>query len=555
MKTKTLPVLALLVCSQSVLAADLPSAGSEIRQITPLPSPKPPAPELRVTPAATLPASAADNVKAKITRLHVANAQTYTEAALIAATGFTPGSELTLAQLRDLAASIADYYHQHGYFLVQVFLPAQDITNGDVTINVVEAHFGKIDVRMTTNLSEPLARDMLNDVKTGDAVTTASLESGLLLLSDVPGIKVVSTLVPGTTVGSTDLVVDIAPGPRVSGSIEADNYGNRYTGKNHLGATLNINNPAGQSDQLNLRVLTAGSDMNYGRAAYQMQFGRARAGVAYSQLNYALGEEFASLKAKGTAQISSLFGSYPLLRSRSTNLWAQANVDLRTFKDAVESTATTTDKRAKVFVAGLNGDQRDDFGGGGITNFGVNWTHGTLYIDSATAMAADAATARTAGSYDKLSINGTRVQTLTNATTLYATLTAQFAQRNLDISEKIQLGGANGVRAYPEGEAHGDQGYLLNLEGRHTLPPFWDRPTGQAQLIGFIDTGTVTINKSPWVAGQNKRTLSGFGVGLNWTDERSLVFKALVAHKLGHEKATSAPNSTTRFWLQLVKYL
>ena len=37
-------------------------------------------------------------------------------------------------------------------------------------------------------------------------------------------------------------------------------------------------------------------------------------------------------------------------------------------------------------------------------------------------------------------------------------------------------------------------------------------------LIGFVDTGTVNLNKNPWAAGDNHRTLSGAGVGLTWAD-------------------------------------
>ena len=45
-----------------------------------------------------------------------------------------------------------------------------------------------------------------------------------------------------------------------------------------------------------------------------------------------------------------------------------------------------------------------------------------------------------------------------------------------------------------------DQGYVLKLEARLRLPKFSERMPGQMQLIGFVDTGTVTLNKNPWDA-------------------------------------------------------
>jgi len=77
---------------------------------------------------------------------------------------------------------------------------------------------------------------------------------------------------------------------------------------------------------------------------------------------------------------------------------------------------------------------------------------------------------------------------------------------------------------------------------------------GQAHLVGFVDTGTVTLNKNPWFAGQNSRTLSGAGIGLTWTDYGNLVVRAYYAHKLGSAVATSAPDKNGRFWIQAVKY-
>ncbi|WP_318531834.1 ShlB/FhaC/HecB family hemolysin secretion/activation protein, partial [Pseudomonas huaxiensis] len=85
-----------------------------------------------------------------------------------------------------------------------------------------------------------------------DAVRSAELERSLLLLSDTPGVEVKSTLKPGASVGATDLLVDVTPGPLLSGSVDADNYGNRYTGEYRLGGTLNVNSPLGLGDRLTL---------------------------------------------------------------------------------------------------------------------------------------------------------------------------------------------------------------------------------------------------------------------------------------------------------------
>eukprot|EP01031_Cornospumella_fuschlensis_P003860 gene3860-4813_t len=118
----------------------------------------------------------------------------------------------------------------------------------------------------------------------------------------------------------------------------------------------------------------------------------------------------------------------------------------------------------------------------------------------------------------------------------------------------MELGGMNGVRAYPQGEAYGDDGYLINLEARYLLPKFSERIPGEMHLIGFVDTGSVTINKNPWAAGLNRRNLGAYGVGASWGESDNFLVRAYYARKLGSEATLSAPETSGRFWIQAIKY-
>ena len=301
-------------------------------------------------------------------------------------------------------------------------------------------------------------------------------------------------------------------------------------------------------------MLTAGSGLNFARASYQLHYGKATVGLAYSHLGYALGREFAALGAHGTADIASLYGSYPLVRSRNDNLYVQLGLDARKFRDVVDSASSVTDKTSHVLTAGLYGDHRDKLGGGGLTVYALALGAGQLNIQTPAVRAIDAATAQSNGGYGKLVFSVSRLQAVTDQLSLYASGNGQAASKNLDVSEKMELGGMYAVRAYPEGEAYADQGLVASLEARWLAPAFSDRMPGQMQYIGFVDAGSVTVNRNPWTAANNSRTLSGAGVGLIWTSLDNLVLKAFYAHKLGNQPATSAPDSSGRFWVQAVKY-
>jgi len=548
-KSKLIPC-ALLAISQGVFAQQLPTAGGQMQQIPPTPVPQKVPPKVTVAPvdtAAAAPASEA-GVKIVVARLNVSGAKVFSEAELRKETGFVAGRELALGDLRAMAGKIAAFYHRNGYFLAQAFLPAQDVKDGIVTIAVLEGRYGQVTLRNTSGVSDGLANDLLGGLHTGDIVAVAPLEHRLLLLSDLPGVQVKSTLVPGTTAGASDLIVDLAPGPRVSGSVDADNAGNRYTGAARVGATVNLNDPTGHGDQATLRVLTSGSGLNYARISYQAQAGKLKVGVAYSALRYELGREFGPLDANGTAQIASVYANYPLIRSRNANLYAQVNVDAKRYEDKVDSAQTSADKTARVLSASLYGDRRDSLGGGGLNNFSLTWSTGEIDLQTPSLRAFDAASARSNGHYNKLGFSAARLQNVTDTVSLYGAINGQAASKNLDVSEKMELGGMYGVRAYPEGEAYADQGYVLNLEARMAL-------TARLQLIGFVDHGSVTTNKNPWTTGPGRRTLSAAGIGLSWADTANdFGVKAYYAHKLGNDKALSAPDAAGRFWIQAVKY-
>src|SRR6185436_17375534 len=287
--------VAVLALSQSAFAqpAINPGSGFQLQTIPPAPVPQRAIPEIRIEQGGAPVLQGADSIRFAVRTLRVTGQTLYPEAELVAIAAFQPG-ELTLADLRGMASRIADHYHRNGYFVAQAYLPAQDIKDGSVTVTVLEGRYGTITLRNETNLSNSLANRLLEGLNSGDIIAIGPLEHRLLLLSDLPGVVVRSTLVPGAAVGTSDLLVDVTPGQRVTGSVEADNGGSRYTGENRIGGSVYLNDPLGLGDQAGLRVLTSGSGLKYGRAFYQLQVGRARIGVAYTALEYRLGKEFAA---------------------------------------------------------------------------------------------------------------------------------------------------------------------------------------------------------------------------------------------------------------------
>ena len=137
-----------------------------------------------------------------------------------------------------------------------------------------------------------------------------------------------------------------------------------------------------------------------------------------------------------------------------------------------------------------------------------------------------------------------RQQRLGEHFSLLLALSGQQASKNLNSSEKFSLGGASGVRAYPQGEGSGDQGVLGTLEVRRSL-------TEQLQAAVFYDAGTVDINHTAFAPGANTRSISGAGLGLNGQIGK-LQFKTSVAWRIkGGNAMSDTANRNPRWWAQV----
>lgn len=539
---------ALTLLSLSVMAATAPDAGQSQQNLDQRPLQLPGKQRLELNlPDAPSTEAKSGGPSLQVNRFTLQGNSAITSEELLALLADLQNRTVSLGELQAGANRITALYRERGYPLARAYIPAQEIEGGVVQIAVMEGRYGEIALNNTSRVSD-VALAPIKQLKSGDAVRSAPLERSLLLLSDTPGVEVKSTLKPGASVGATDLLVDVQPGPLLSGSIDADNYGNRFTGEYRLGGTLNVNSPLGLGDRLSLRAMGSNEDQQYGRIAYQLPIGpwATQVGVAYSDMDYQLAKDFDDLDAHGNARITSAYAIQPLVRSRDFSLYAQLQYDDKRLKDDIDLFDSKSDKRSRVVTTSLNGESRDQLFGGGINSFALAWSQGSLTIDGAANQRFDDLSAGTQGRFHKLNPSLVRLQRLTDHFSLYSQLQGQWADGNLDSSEKISLGGAYGVRAYPQGEASGDQGWLANLELRYALTESW-------QLSTFVDHGEVRLNKDTWSDGDNHRSLSGAGVGARWVASGWQI-SATSAWKLGNADPQSDVNRSPRVWVQAVRF-
>lgn len=490
----------------------IPDAGQILRELR-----QPANPGILPQPRATVEGepvqpSAQDDISVTVTAFEISGNTVISNDDLQDVLADLQGRRLSLTELKGATGRITALYRTRGYPVARAYLPAQEIKGGKVSVLILEGNFAKVQLRNASSLSDERALAYFRHAAAGVTIRSDQVDRGLLLLNDVPGVGAVrATLQPGAEVGTSDLMLEVDPGPRVTGNVALDNHGSRYTGNARLSGSLFINNLSGIGDQIAVSGLLSNRKLDYGRLGYSLPIGSdgLRAGAAYSATRYELAREFAALDAHGRATSLSLYLSYPFIRSQRGTLSGSLGVETKRLNDEIGSTATLNEKRARVVTAGLLGTYQDDLGGGAASSGELTATFGKLQIESAATLAIDEVSARTNGNYSKMYFAGNRLQRLTDQDQLWIALSAQWAGNNLDSSEKFLLGGASGVRAYPQGEGIGDQGYLATVEVRHN---FGDALQGTV----FYDAGSVKINHTVFdVNASNRRTLAGAGLGFN----------------------------------------
>ena len=504
--TRLAAALALmLVCGASAWSKTPPDAGRVLKQTTPpLEAPRPSTGPRIESPA--LSTAAPGGTQAPVRSVEITGNTVFTDAQLSPALGEVTGRSFDLAGLRELANRLSVFYRQAGYPFARAYIPAQALNNGVLRIDVVEGRYGNVS---TQGNATDVARTMpfLHNLQQGQVIESAPLERASLLLGDLPGVRVTPLVRPGQATGTGDLVVQVDRKQHLQGEVGVDNHGNRYTGQERVHANLDINSPFLLGDQVLLRSMVTAHRMWFGSAGYSLPLGGSglRGQFSIAHTYYRLAEEFASLDGTGTADVASIGLSYPVLRSQALNLSFSAQATHKRLHDEQGAAGTSSRKSSDTLPLALNFDARDGLGGGGVTYGVATFTTGRLHLDDALATT-DATTARSRGSFTKLNLDVARMQSLGGAFSVYAHVAAQWADKNLDSSESFGLGGAHGVRAYPEGEAYGDRGVLGQFELRYAAAGF--------SPYAFYDAGHVTTKVTPWSKGSNTRSIAGAGLGV-----------------------------------------
>jgi len=460
---------------------------------------------------------------------------------------------ITFNDLKSAADLIAEYYRDKGW-LIKTQIPQQDITEGVVTIEIMEATLGGVLIdNKSKRSSNTRVENWINSAIPRNApLSLSTLDRALLTLNDLPEIQVTSSLQEGKRRGETNILLTVTDKPLIDGIVGVDNFGQSSTGQNRATASLNINGPLGLGEQVNVYgIYTEGT--NYGRVALTTPIGSdgLRVGINGSYLSYrVINPSFNQLFANGTSSTGGAELTYPIIRSRPANLFLLGNYNYSSFINNA-SGETTSQYSTSVFLGGLSGNLLDGFAGGGINTGSLIASGGTVNLNTSPSLSSDVDGPQVNGNFTKLRYAANRLQAITSSLSAYLGASGQFASKNLDSSEQLYLGGPYSVRAYVTGQGNASQGNLMTFELRQTLPM-------NLLLTGFYDYANVQTYKTSYFASaplNNTYALQGLGSSIGWSGPLGLQIKAIWAMRTGTlpTLVTQSFNgnggtSSNRFW-------
>ncbi len=484
------------------------------------------------------------------------------------------GTELNKFDIAQAAAALTAYYNKKGFFDEETTLKPKSIKNGIVTLLVSERHLeaGGISVENKGQRikSEKVLKLWNSTMKPG-SMKQKEYERALLLTNDFPGVSAKVDLYYGKEDNTDDLVITVTDEDVFNGNIDIDNFGTYFTGETQVGTTLYWNSPSGNGEEIVGRFITTGKYSNFAYLDVSVPVLNydTRIGASMDYMDYELKYQSPGEGGDGSAWNANVYVKHPIVRTTDLTVEAEAKYTHTELKDndlTVELDHTKIDKG----VLTISGNRSDELLLNGITYFSASLTYGSVKLENPDYKATDALTSNTAGNYTKLNFSIQRLQNLVADLSTKISVEGQWANKNLDTSEKYFLGGPYSAEAYPVGQVAGDNAAVFYADLRYD---FYKMPwNGDFQLKAFYSYGWAKLLKDPdaYVAyygldgKHNEMSLQSIGLGFSqtWTD--SVVLRGTVAKQVGdneyreilvnNNEDYDQSDSDYRAWLEAIYY-
>ncbi len=471
------------------------------------------------------------------------------------------GKQRDFGDIQRAVEALEQAYRTAGYSAVQVHLPEQELERGVVTLKVIEARIGKIDIVGNKHFDPDNIRRSLPALREGISPNARAISAAVVAANDNPAKKVNVTLQAGEDEGKVNAKVDVTDENPRKFFLTLDNTGNSQTGSFRLGLGYQHANIANRDHAVTLQYITSPEKLDK-VSIYS---------VAYRAPVYAFGDsmDFFAAYSDVNAGTSSTPAGPLQFTGKGKILGARYNWILPRRGGFEHRLIFALDYRAYENSCSIGGAAVCGTGGADVTvhPVGVSYSGQLNREKSQTAFSAGVsrnfAGAQSGGSGDFQNARPfakpdyTVLRLNLNHMTVHAkdwqsriAVSAQHSSDALVPGEQFGLVGSNAVRGFLEREIANDTGYFANLE---LYSPDFGTQVGKklggkfanssinARALVFFDYGQVSRNHVlPGEVEGSSASSIGAGLRLNFRKDIALRIDAAQVRAQG---ATPRGNS------------
>ena len=426
------------------------------------------------------------------------------------------GQPLELLLLESAAQAVTDYYRKKGYTLALAYVPQQDVKFGVVELAVLEGRIGDITVSGNKYYSSSFIKGHFAQAMEENVARNESLERGLLLLNEYPGLKTSATLEPGKSAGATDVHVTAEDKRPLHFMLDMNNYGFNTISRYRFGAGVEVGNVLVDGGTLTLNGIMGNQpdQLLFGMGNYSMPIGvhGTKLVIGGSTGKFDVGGQLDFLQIRGRITTGDIAVTHPFIKSRFQNLLGDFGFSAKQSKLTLLDNVVLGDDAIRSIKIGVNWDRLDLSGRWYASVYGFQGLG--QFLGGMSDNSPQASRQGADNRFTKATIATGRIQSLGHDVLLVVKGSGQITTGPVVVIEQMLLGGPDSVRGYQLGERFVDEGYTVSAE---TRIPFFPSlvPTALKETQGaiFIDYGAGLLrNPSP---GEHRSTnMTGTGVGL-----------------------------------------
>ncbi|MBM7061286.1 ShlB/FhaC/HecB family hemolysin secretion/activation protein [Pseudomonas sp. UL073] len=425
--------------------------------------------------------------------------------------------KVTLAEINAVAEQITQRYRQDGYLLVRSFVPAQQVTDGQLTLKVIE---GRVNAVKVNGKSNRRIEGYAENIRKEAPVKGATLERNLLLINDLSGYDARGSLTASPELEGTDLAVDTEL-RKVEGFVGFDNRDSRYFGPWQMYGGVGINDPLGLGDHLSIRAgrSVEGNKMQFYEGQYELPLGNQGTVLELlGQHNDGHADTFSFLNANSSGDTLAARIIHPWIRSRAETLktslaftWFNGESE---YLDDPHLPPSTSDK-IRALRLGASYDWTDRHGGRNL--FKAELSKGLDVMGASKENRLNPSRLEGETDFSKLQVDAQRIQDLSGlleGLNLYMAVSAQtsFGQPLL-APEQFGVGGSHFGRGYDPSEITGDSGAAGKVELQYNRVHALNGYAVPTQYYGYWDIGKVWSEEPSFIDSESLAS-AGFGVHL-----------------------------------------